>query len=199
VLATATADKIFGVGIGSFLHQLSVPLSFAVTFGMLAFATFVYDTLDVCTRLSRYLFTEFTGWKGRTAGTVGTIASLALPAWFVAETVTDARGNAVPAYKVVWPLFGSINQLLAALTLIGLSLWLARTNRGLVVRALVGVPMLFMMAVTTSALGYQITTATNPLVLTFAIVLLVLSLWITAEAAAALWRHRPRRAQRCAS
>jgi carbon starvation protein len=196
VLATATADKIFGVGIGSFLHQLGVPLSFAVTFGMLAFATFVYDTLDVCTRLSRYLFTEFTGWKGRTAGTVGTIASLALPAWFVAETVTDARGNAVPAYKVVWPLFGSINQLLAALTLIGLSLWLARTNRGLVVRALVGVPMLFMMAVTTSALGYQIATATNPLVLTFAIVLLVLSLWITAEAAAALWRHRPRRAQR---
>jgi carbon starvation protein len=196
VLATATADKIFGVGIGSFLHQLSVPLSFAVTFGMLAFATFVYDTLDVCTRLSRYLFTEFTGWKGRTGGTVGTLASLALPAWFVAETVTDARGNAVPAYKVVWPLFGSINQLLAALTLIGLSLWLARTNRGLVVRALVGVPMLFMMAVTTSALGYQITTATNPLVLTFAVVLLVLSLWITAEAAVALWRHRPRRAQR---
>jgi carbon starvation protein len=90
------------------------------------------------------------------------------------------------------PLAGSINQLLAALTLIGLSLWLARTNRGLVVRALVGVPMLFMMAVTTSALGHQIATATNPLVLTFAVVLLVLSLWITAEAAAALWRHRPR-------
>ncbi|MBL8750337.1 MAG: carbon starvation protein A, partial [Planctomycetes bacterium] len=67
-LLAAGPDKIFGVGIGTFLHGLGVPLQFAVTFGMLAFATFVYDTLDVCTRLARYLFTEFTGWRTRTAG-----------------------------------------------------------------------------------------------------------------------------------
>ena len=119
-LTKAGADKIFGVGIGSFLHQLGVPLQFAVTFGMLAFATFVYDTLDVSTRLARYLFTEFTGWKTRTGGFVGTVVTLALPAWFVAQTVTNAQGQTVPAYQVVWPLFGSINQLLAGLTLVGL-------------------------------------------------------------------------------
>ncbi|MBL8731875.1 MAG: carbon starvation protein A [Planctomycetes bacterium] len=193
-LARAGSDKIFGVGIGSFLHQLGVPLQFAVTFGMLAFATFVYDTLDVCTRLSRYLFTEFTGWRTRTAGAVGTVVSLAVPAWFVTQTVTDGTGAVVPAYKVVWPLFGSINQLLAGLTLVGLSLWLARSQRGALLRLAVGLPMLFMMGMTMTALSLQIVHAANGTLRTLAIVLLGLSLWITFEAAWSLWKHRPQRA-----
>jgi carbon starvation protein len=190
-LTKASADKIFGVGIGSFLHQLGVPLQFAVTFGMLAFATFVYDTLDVSTRLARYLFTEFTGWKTRAGGIAGTIASLALPAAFVAMTVTDARGQPMAAYKVVWPLFGSINQLLAGLSLVGLSLWLAKTKQGLPLRLAVGLPMLFMMGMTASALVLQIAAATNALLLGVAVVLLVLAVWIAAEAAWALWRGQP--------
>ena len=194
-LAKATADKIFGVGIGSFLHQFGVPLQFAVTFGMLAFATFVYDTLDVATRLSRYLFTEFTGWKTRTAGITGTVVSLALPAWVVAQTVTDASGKVVPAYRVVWPLFGSINQLLAGLTLVGLSLWLARAGKGTAVRLAVGVPMVFMMAMTVTALVMQIRDATNPVLRVVAIVLLALAVWVTTEAVVALLRSRPRSAQ----
>jgi len=191
-LAKSGADKIFGVGIGSFLHQLGVPLQFAVTFGMLAFATFVYDTLDVATRLARYLFTEFTGWKSRLGGTVGTLVSLALPAFFVAQTVTNAKGDVVPAYHVVWPLFGSINQLLAGLTLVGLSLWLAKTRRGLPLRLAVGLPMLFMMGMTATALVLQIRTAPNAVLAALGCVLLGLAVWIAGEAAAALWRHRPR-------
>jgi len=198
ILPTGTAlagtgpDKIFGVGIGSFLHQLGVPLSFAVTFGMLAFATFVYDTLDVCTRLARYLFTEFTGWRTRTGGIVGTVVTLLLPAWFVAQTVTDATGRIVPAYTVIWPLFGSTNQLLAGLTLVGLSLWLANTGRSVVLRLAVGVPMVLMMGMTMWALAFQIAHAKDGLLAGVATVLLVLALWITGEAAAALWRPRPR-------
>jgi carbon starvation protein len=191
-LTKADPDKIFGVGIGSFLHQLGVPLQFAVTFGILAFATFVYDTLDVATRLARYLFTEFTGWKSRTAGIVGTTVSLALPAWFVAQTVTDANGKTLAAYHVVWPLFGSINQLLAGLTLVGLSLWLAKTKKGLGLRLAVGLPMLFMMGITASALVLQIGRAANGTLRTVAIVLLALAVWIATEAAWALWRDRPK-------
>jgi carbon starvation protein len=189
-LATAGADKVFGVGVGSFLHQLGVPLQFAVTFGMLAFATFVYDTLDVSTRLARYLFTEFTGWRTRTGGVFGTVVTLALPAWFVSQTVTNTKGQIVPAYHAVWPLFGSINQLLAGLTLVGLSLWLARTGRGTAVRVAVGVPMVFMMAMTTSALVLQIMNAPNAVLGTVAVVLLALAMWITVEAVVALCRRR---------
>lgn len=190
-LTKAGADKIFGLGIGSFLNELGVPLQFAVTFGMLAFATFVYDTLDVSTRLARYLFTEATGWKTRTGGIVGTLATLALPGYVVAQTVTNAQGNPVPAYLVVWPLFGSINQLLAGLTLVGLSLWLAKAKKGKAVRVAVGVPMLFMMGMTGSALVLQIRDAANPLLLVVACVLLALAVWVTAEAVWALTRGRP--------
>ena len=190
-LARAGADKIFGVGIGSFLHQLGVPLTFAVTFGMLAFATFVYDTLDVATRLARHLFAEFTGWKSRAGGVVGTVVTLALPAYFVAQTVTTPDGKAAPAYKVIWPLFGSINQLLAGLTLVGLSLWLARTKKGTALRLAVGVPMVFMMAMTMTALALQIRDATNGALLTVAVVLLALAAWITVEAVLSLWRGQP--------
>jgi carbon starvation protein len=187
-LARGTADKIFGVGIGSFLHQLGIPLQFAVTFGMLAFTTFIYDTLDVATRLARYLFTEFTGWKTRTGAMVGTVVSLALPATFVAMTVTNAKGQVVPAYTVVWPLFGSINQLLAGLTLVGLSLWLAKSRHGLWLRLAVGVPMVFMMGMTASALVLQIVNAPNLLLAGVAALLLALAVWVAVEAVVALWR-----------
>jgi carbon starvation protein len=191
-LAGKGPDKIFGVGIGSFLHELGVPLSFAITFGMLAFATFVYDTLDVCTRLARYLFCEFTGWRTRTAGVVGTVVSLLLPAWFVAQTVTNQKGAVVPAYAVIWPLFGSTNQLLAGLTLVGLSLWLAHTSKNVWLRVAVGVPMVFMMGMTISALVLQIRDATDTVLVVVGVVLLVLALWITAEAAWSLLRRRHR-------
>jgi carbon starvation protein len=189
-LSRVGPDKIFGVGVGTFLNELGVPLQFAVTFGMLAFATFVYDTLDVCTRLARYLFTEFTGWRTRTAGIVGTVITLLLPAWFVAQTVVDERGAVVPAYKVIWPLFGSTNQLLAGLTLVGLSLWLARTGKGVLLRTAVGVPMVFMMGMTMSALVLQIADAQNTVLAVVAVVLLALAVWITAEALIALLRRR---------
>ena len=186
-------DKIFGVGVGSFLSELGIPLQFAVTFGMLAFATFVYDTLDVCTRLARFLFSEFTGWRGRTAGIVGTVITLLLPAWFVAQTVTDASGKVVPAYMVIWPLFGSTNQLLAGLTLVGLSLWLSNTGKPVLLRWLVGVPMVFMMGTTISALLLQIRSANHQALLVVAVVLLGLALWITTEAVLSLLRPRASR------
>ena len=175
------ADKVFGWGIGSFLNALGVPFEFALTFGMLAFATFVYDTLDVCTRLARYLFTEFTGWRGRSAGIVGTVITLAIPAWICAQTVVQ-NGKPMPAYVVIWPLFGSTNQLLAGLTLVGLLLWLVHTKKPVTLRVLVGVPMLFMMGMTMSALVLQITQkGASPAFVGVGTVLLLLAAWVAAE------------------
>ena len=192
-LSKQPPDKVFGVGVGNFLNALGVPLQFAVTFGMLAFATFVYDTLDVCTRLARYLFMEFTGWRTRTAGIVGTVVSLGIPFWFVAETATDAKGVAIPAYKVIWPLFGSTNQLLAGLTLVGLSLWLSNAGKPRLLRWLVGVPMLFVMGTTMLALVLQIGSAPTRLISVVAVILLALAIWITIEAVVASLRQRVQR------
>src|SRR3712207_4856744 len=44
-------NNIYAHGIGQFMGVFGIPPQFAVAFGLMAFTTFVYDTLDVCTRL----------------------------------------------------------------------------------------------------------------------------------------------------
>jgi carbon starvation protein len=138
-------DRIYANGLSHFVEQFGVNREFARSFALLAFATFIYDTLDVATRLGRYVFQELTGWKGRWGGIVATLATLALPALSVSWTVRDPAGNIVPAWKAFWTLFGTSNQLLAALTLLTITVWLKRSERPWLVSA---VPSTFMLVMT---------------------------------------------------
>jgi len=125
-------DRIFANGVAVFVNLFGVDVELARSFALLAFATFIYDTLDVATRLGRYLFQELTGWKGALGRYSATLCTLAIPAayvLFVPSTVQFAAGKPVATWAVVWSLFGTSNQLLAALTLLGLTVWL-RKQRG---------------------------------------------------------------------
>ncbi len=135
---------IYGNGIGRFLTLLigEENLPFAVTFGAMAFSTFVFDTLDVCTRLGRYIVQELFGWTSRAGALVGTLATIALPA------VLATLGGPT-AYLRFWTLFGASNQLLAALTLLVVSLWLRKRGKGVRFTLL---PMAFVLAITVWAL-----------------------------------------------
>jgi carbon starvation protein len=150
--AASDPNLIYARGIGNFLGVFGIDPTFAIAFGLLAFTTFVYDTLDVSTRLGRYILQELTGLRGRGGAWFATLATLVLPAVFMSATLHDARGNVVPAWRVFWTIFGSSNQLLAGLTLLGLTVWLLRTGRR---RAawLVSLPMAFMMTMTLWSLG----------------------------------------------
>jgi carbon starvation protein len=115
---------------------------FAVTFGAMAFSTFVFDTLDVTTRLGRYIVQELTGWRGRSGAVAGTLVTLAPPALFLSGAGQDS-------YKQFWTLFGASNQLLAALTLTTVTVWMhGRSRRSLFTL----VPMLFVFVITVWAL-----------------------------------------------
>lgn len=144
-LTGASPDRIYAEGLSRFISHLGVPESFARSFTLLAFTTFIYDTLDVATRLARFIFEELTGWKGRRARMAATLASLLIPLCCVSLKMTDASGQIVPAWKVFWTLFGTSNQLLAALTLMILSVWLLRSGKNPWLSAL---PMLFVLAMT---------------------------------------------------
>jgi carbon starvation protein len=146
--------KIYGDGIGKFLTVILGKDSyiFAATFGAMAFSTFVFDTLDVSTRLGRLILQELLAWKTRTAGAVATAATLVLPAVFIATARAPAPGVR-PAYMDFWTLFGTSNQLLAALTLLAVTVWLHREKRRVWYTA---VPMVFVMIITLWALGVQI-------------------------------------------
>ncbi len=149
IVAPAAADgkpagTIYGRGIGSFLALIigADRLPFAITFGAMAFSTFVFDTLDVSTRLGRLIVQELLGARGLLAAAGGTLATLLLPALLLAFA-----GHST--WSLFWTLFGASNQLLAALTLLVISVWLKASGRPV---AFTLAPMLFVLAITLWAL-----------------------------------------------
>ncbi len=131
---------IYGRGIGNFLTILigKEHLPFAITFGAMAFSTFVFDTLDVSTRLGRYIFQELTGLQGKLGAVVGTLITISVPTYILLVT-----GEGM--WTRFWVLFGSANQLLAALTLLSITLWLYRNKKRIAYTLL---PMLFVLTIT---------------------------------------------------
>jgi carbon starvation protein len=152
-LARKSPNFIYALGMGRFLEILGVPATIGVSFALMAFTTFVYDTLDVCTRLGRYIIQELTGLGGRIGGWLGTGLTAGVPLLFLLRPNLDAAGNAVPAWKTFWNLFGASNQLLAALTLLGVTVWLWRTRREAWVWLVTGVPTALMYVMSTWALA----------------------------------------------
>ncbi len=135
---------IYGNGIGDFLTLIigEKHRNFAITFGAMAFSTFVFDTLDVCTRLGRYIVQELFGWRTRAGAVAGTFITIALPVYFV---LFAPEGSWIK----FWSLFGASNQLLAGLTLLTITVWLHQSRQRIAFTLL---PMLFVLIITTWAL-----------------------------------------------
>lgn len=121
-------NMIYASGIATFLNYLHIPYSFALNFALLAFATFVYDTLDVATRLGRYIFEELAGVRNAWSPYIASFVTLLLPAIFLMQNIVDADGIRIPAWKVFWTVFGAANQLLAGFVLLIISLWLFKNK-----------------------------------------------------------------------
>jgi carbon starvation protein len=141
---------LYGDGIARFITVMFGEESWRVarTFGAMAFSTFVFDTLDVATRLGRYILQELTGHKGRASALVATFITAGVPLLVLLAAGKDS-------YASFWTLFGTSNQLLAALTLLGVSVWLRRSGRPCWFTVL---PMLFMMTITVWSLVGQVLT-----------------------------------------
>ena len=190
-------NLIYASGIASFLNVLHIPKDFAMNFALLAFATFVYDTLDVTTRLGRYLFEELTGIRNRLSPYLGSLATLALPLFFVTFKMTDPSGQPVAAWKVFWSVFGASNQLLAGFVLFSVSIWLFRVGKKFIYALL---PAFFMMAVAAASLVYLIGSYVGgglhqPNILLISVtasVLLFLGAWLFVEGVSIFWRYRKR-------
>ncbi len=142
----ADPNIIYGTGLANYLKIVGVDFNLALAFALLAFSTFVYDTLDVCTRLARYILQELFGWQSWPGRIAATFITLLAPAAFLML----AREK---AYLVAWPIFGTSNQLLASLTLLAVSVWLIKTGRNAIFTL---VPMAFMLVMTLWSLVLQI-------------------------------------------
>ncbi|HNX98505.1 MAG TPA: carbon starvation CstA 5TM domain-containing protein, partial [Candidatus Aminicenantes bacterium] len=176
-------NMVYARGIAGYLSLIGLDPALALSFALLAFSTFVYDTLDVCTRLARYILQELTGLRGKAGTWIAIAATLALPLVFLLST--KEKG-----YLVAWPIFGSSNQLLAALTLLAVAVWLKRQGHRI---GFVLVPLVLMLVMSLWSLvllvGPFLSGRTGPDVILAGIlglILLVLSLFLLYEAIRAL-------------
>jgi carbon starvation protein len=177
--------RIYGDGLGRFLAIVigDGNLTFARTFGAMAFSTFVFDTIDVATRLGRYIVQELLGWKSRAGMVLATLLTI-LPPGVILLTSHPTPGQP-PPYMRFWTLFGTANQLLAALTLLGIAVWLRSEGRR---TWFIVAPMLFLFAVTMSSLISQIVSGRDLVLRITAVALLALTLLLVGEAARATRR-----------
>jgi carbon starvation protein len=142
---------VYGQGLGQFLTVIigKENLLFATTFGAMAFSTFVFDTLDVSTRLGRYILQELFGWQSKAGAVLATAVTCGVPLLFVFMSGPGA-------YRAYWTLFGTSNQLLAGLSLLGISVWLKRSGKRYWYTLY---PMFFVLLITLWSLVLQIKAA----------------------------------------
>ncbi|MFV9510854.1 carbon starvation protein A [Tepidibacillus sp. LV47] len=149
---------LFSTGVGNFLAELGIPKNVGVTFTSLVVSAFALTTLDTATRLGRYIFQEFferEATDGSITKNIGTNSYVATTITIIASSLL-ALGN----WKAIWPVFGSANQLLGAIALLTVSVWLAKMGKS---NRITKYPMFFMFAVTLSALGQLVyKNFTNP-------------------------------------
>ncbi|MFA6450237.1 MAG: carbon starvation protein A [bacterium] len=136
----------FSSGMGGLLHKgLGIPAVFGTIFGILLVEGFVATTLDTAVRLNRYLIEEL--WSFIFKKVPSFLKSYLFNAGIaVLAMYLLARFN---TYKIIWPLFGTANQLLAALTLIVVAVWLTRRKKP---TWFVTLPAAFMLATTAASL-----------------------------------------------
>ena len=152
--AFAGATQIFGGGIASMIDpSRGTVYSVLYTLLVLTYSTFCMTSLDTATRMGRFMFQELwlDGTKGETPENfTGYKKVLANPYVATLITVILGIGLGMNGYAKIWALFGSANQLLAALALLAIAAWLANIGKK---NAMCWIPMFFMLLVTLASLG----------------------------------------------
>ncbi len=136
---------------GNLLHQsFGLPVWGGTVFGILLLEGFVVTTLDVAVRLNRYLFEEL--WKMA----LRTPPRWLLNVWFntglaVAGMYALSRWNVLP---VLWRVFGSANQMMAAMALVVIAVWMRDHGRKFLF-ALIPATFMFVTTLTSTSLSLR--------------------------------------------
>ena len=147
-LPAKTPFAIFSSGVAGFFEMFGVPVHFATVFMTMCVSALALTSLDAVARIGRMSFQELfsvddmehaEGWRKVLCNTYfSTIITLA--AAFVLTRI---------GYANIWPLFGSANQLLSALVLVTLCVFLKVTGRS---NKMLFPPLIIMLCVTGTAL-----------------------------------------------
>ena len=139
--------SLFAEGLGAMITSLGIPEGFAVGFVALTVSAFALTTMDTCTRLARFTLQEyFEDVKSPVGRTLSTNRYISTAVVVILSILLLQSGG----FATLWPIFGSANQLLAALALLAIAVWLIKKK---VDATFVTIPMFFMFTVTLTSLG----------------------------------------------
>lgn len=146
--ATGTPFQIFSSGVAGFLEMFGIPVYVAQSFMTMCVSALAFTTLDSVARIGRMSFQELFSVDDMSSA----------PLWrkvlcnkYFSTFITLLFGYILTqvGYSNIWPLFGSANQLLSALVLITLCVFLKVTGREM--KTLIP-PFVIMLIVTFTAL-----------------------------------------------
>lgn len=139
-------STVFARGISEFMNTFGIPLEGGRVFVILAYSAFALTSLDTATRIGRYLMQELAGELPE-----GNPVRKAASNMYIATGLTIAVSVIflVAGYQKIWPIFGSANQLLAALALLAITAWMYKKGTHSFSTI---IPMIVMFAVTFTAL-----------------------------------------------
>ncbi len=153
MLQEGNAINAFSSGLASFSVSLGLPQEVGVTFFALTISAFMLTTLDTATRLARFtwqeLFLPAYGEEERSQHPKWRhFFAHAIPATLIVVVAAGALAFSGSAWQI-WPVFGASNQMLAALTLLVVTLMLVRRKANFWIAL---IPMIFMGTITIWAL-----------------------------------------------
>ena len=167
-------------GSANMIMAVGIPKQFTLAIMAVFVASFAGTTLDTATRIQRYVIAELgNGFNLPFLGERYTGTVLAVGSALILAFATGASGNG--ALKL-WPLFGAVNQALAALALIVITLYLKA--RGGMKWMVAGIPAVFMLVMTIWAVTmnqFSFGAAHNLLLQVINFIILVISVWIAIE------------------
>jgi len=172
LLAAGGPVNVFSDGIGVFMTSFGVPFEIGKSFVALAVSAFALTSLDTGTRLGRFILQEFFEPEDVNA------PKPILTNMYVATGLTVVLGGwlAVTSWQLIWPVFGAANQLLAALALMAVAVWLKKAGKN---NKMFTIPIVFMFAATIMALVLLARTnlaAGNMILVVFPGLLLILAI-----------------------
>ncbi|WP_289185232.1 carbon starvation protein A [uncultured Parasutterella sp.] len=169
----------FSQGTATFMTAIGLDFNLSKEFVALTISAFALTTLDTATRLGRFIFQEMVTTKAGANSPLGKAVSNR----YVATGITIALAwiMSTGSYLTIWPIFGTANQMLAALALLAIAAWLKKYKRN---HLMITIPMYFMFAVTFCSLGQLIyaNLGKNWLIVGVSTVLAVLSAALAVEA-----------------
>ena len=185
-----TQPQIFAGAIANFLSVIGLSHSLVFTLINLAVSAFALTSLDSVARVGRLSFQEFFLDSDTDEENMNPFLKVMTNKYFATIiTLVLAYLLTKVGYAEIWPLFGSANQLLSVLALVACAVFLKKTKRQ---GWMLWVPMVFMMAVTFTALGMTIVKLSkafvttgldlgNSLQLIFAVLLLILGVLVAIQ------------------